>query len=40
VYTVFVPYSPSYTLSPDPSPSHWSNPLTGPPEDLFCPPVL
>jgi hypothetical protein len=26
VYTIFAPYSPSYTLSPHSSPSHWHQP--------------
>jgi hypothetical protein len=37
VYTVFAPRSPSYTLSPPSTPSHW---YQSPRQDLFCPPVL
>jgi hypothetical protein len=37
VYTVFVPYSPSHTLSPPPPHSHWYQHHR---QDLFCPPVL
>jgi hypothetical protein len=37
VYTVFAPYSPSYTLSPYPPCSHWYQSLR---QDLFCPPLL
>jgi hypothetical protein len=38
VHTVFAPYSPSYTLSPHPSPSHCYP--SSPQQDLVCPPVL
>jgi hypothetical protein len=37
VYKIFAPYSPSYTLSLYPLPSHWYH-LLG--QDLFCFPVL
>jgi hypothetical protein len=35
VHTVFVPYSPSFTLSPHPPPSHWYQ-LPSPPGLRFC----
>jgi hypothetical protein len=34
VYTVFAPYSPSYTLTPHLPLSYWNQ------QDLFCPPAL
>jgi hypothetical protein len=37
VYTVFAPYSPSYTLSPHLPLSHW---YQSPRQDMFCPPAL
>jgi hypothetical protein len=37
VYTVFVPYSTSHTLSSHPPPSHWYQLIR---QDLFCPPIL
>jgi hypothetical protein len=37
MYTIFIAYSPTYTLPLHSTPSHW---YQSPRQDLFCPPVL